>query len=109
MTPGTPLSDRPAVAEPEGSTWWDDERAFVGKRPTWSLILLAWLIPASVALLQSVASNLLRGTLGAEWPWALLQIPRWLTWVPRLHVEAETDLETELRELQAETEAAPSR
>ena len=31
MTPGTPLSDRPAVAEPEGSTWWDDERAFVGK------------------------------------------------------------------------------
>jgi len=82
MTPGTPLSDRPAVAEPEGSTWWDDERAFVGKRPTWSLILLAWLIPASVALLQSVASNLLRGTLGAEWPWALLQIPRWLTWVP---------------------------
>jgi signal transduction histidine kinase len=63
-------------------TWWDDERAFVGSRPTWSLILLAWLIPASVGLLQMVAANLLRGTLGAEWPWALLQIPRWLTWVP---------------------------
>ena len=82
MTPGTPLTDRPAVAEPERLTWWDDERAFVGSRPTWSLILLAWLIPASVGLLQMVAANLLRGTLGAEWPWALLQIPRWLTWVP---------------------------
>jgi len=82
MTPGTPLTDRPAVAEPEGSTWWDDERAFVGRRPTWSLILLVWLIPATVGLLQTVAANLLRGTLGNEWPWALLQIPRWLTWVP---------------------------
>ena len=82
MTPGTPLTDRPAVAEPERSTWWDDERAFVASRPTWSLIVLAWLIPASVGLLQMVAANLLRGTLGAEWPWALLQIPRWLTWVP---------------------------
>ena len=49
-------------------------------RPRWSLIVLAWLIPATVALLQSVAGYLLRGTLGAEWPWALLQIPRWLTW-----------------------------
>jgi two-component system LytT family sensor kinase len=82
MTPGTPLTDRPAVAEPEGSTWWDDERAFVGRRPTWSLILLVWLIPATVGLLQMVAANLLRGTLVNEWPWALLQIPRWLTWVP---------------------------
>jgi two-component system, LytTR family, sensor kinase len=82
MTPGAPLTDRPAVAEPERSTWWDDERAFVGSRPTWSLILLVWLIPASVALLQAIGANLLRGTLGAEWPWALLQIPRWLTWVP---------------------------
>jgi len=82
MTPGTPLTDRPALAEPEDSAWWDDERAFVGERPTWSLILLAWLIPAAVALLQAVAANLLRGTLAAEWPWALLQIPRWLTWVP---------------------------
>ena len=82
MTPGTPLTDHPAVAEPERSTWWDDERAFVGQRPTWSLILLVWLIPASVGLLQAVAANLLRGTLGVEWPWALMQIPRWLTWVP---------------------------
>jgi len=82
MTPGTPLTDRPALAEPQDSAWWDDERAFVGERPTWSLILLAWLIPAAVALLQAVAANLLRGTLAAEWPWALLQIPRWLTWVP---------------------------
>jgi two-component system, LytTR family, sensor kinase len=49
-------------------------------RPRWSLIVLAWLIPATVALLQSVAGYLLRGTLSAEWPWALLQIPRWLTW-----------------------------
>ena len=33
-------------------------------------------------MLQSGAGDLLRGTLGAEWPWALMQIPRWLTWVP---------------------------
>lgn len=82
MTPGTPLTDRPAIAEPERSTWWDDERAFVGNRPTWSLILLVWLIPASVGLLQMIAASLLRGNFGEEWPWALLQIPRWLTWVP---------------------------
>jgi signal transduction histidine kinase len=81
MTPGTPLTDRPAIAEPEGSTWWY-ERAFVGKRPTWSLILLVWLIPASVGLLQMIAASLLRGNFGEEWPWAILQIPRWLTWVP---------------------------
>jgi signal transduction histidine kinase len=82
MTPGTPLTDRPAIAEPEGSTWWDDERAFVGKRPTWSLLLMVWLIPASVGLLQMIAASLLRGNFGEEWPWAILQIPRWLTWVP---------------------------
>jgi len=81
MTPGTPLTDRPAIAEPEGSTWWD-ERAFVGKRPTWSLLLMVWLIPASVGLLQMIAASLLRGNFGEEWPWAILQIPRWLTWVP---------------------------
>jgi two-component system LytT family sensor kinase len=81
MTPGMPLTDRPAVAEPERSTWWDDN-AFVGTRPTWAVIVLVWLLPASVALLQAVAANLLRGTLATEWPWALLQIPRWLTWVP---------------------------
>jgi two-component sensor histidine kinase len=80
MTPATPLTDTPAMAEP--SAWLDDERAFVGSRPKWSLIFLVWLIPASVALLQAVAGYLVRGTLGQEWFWALLQIPRWLTWVP---------------------------
>ena len=82
MTPATPLTDSPAIADPERSAWLDDERAFVGSRPRWSLILLVWLIPASVALLQAVAGYLLRGTLRDEWPWALMQIPRWLTWVP---------------------------
>jgi RND superfamily putative drug exporter len=33
--------------------------------------------------------------------------PRWLEWIPRLHVEAEPDLEAELRELQSEAEPAP--
>ena len=51
-------------------------------RPKWSLIVLVWLIPAAVALLQAVAGYLLRGTLKEEWFWALMQIPRWLTWVP---------------------------
>jgi len=51
-------------------------------RPKWSLIALVWLIPAAVALLQAVAGYILRGTLREEWPWALMQIPRWLTWVP---------------------------
>ena len=64
------------------STWWGDEHAFVAPRPKWSLILVAWLIPAAVAILQSTASYLLRGTLAGEWPWVLLQLPRWLTWVP---------------------------
>ncbi len=82
LTPGTTLTDRPATVEPERSAWWDGERAFVGARPKWSLILLAWLVPAAVAVLQSVAGYLLRGTLGAEWPWVLMQLPRWLTWVP---------------------------
>jgi sensor histidine kinase YesM len=63
------------------ATWEDaHERAFVGARPRWSLIVIAWLIVALVATLQSTASYLLRGTLGNEWPWALMQIPRWLTW-----------------------------
>jgi signal transduction histidine kinase len=74
--------DRFVAMHTKPGQWWDDERAFVGSRPRWSLIVLAWLIPAAVAMLQSVAGYLLRGTLGAEWPWALLQIPRWLTWVP---------------------------
>ena len=35
--------------------------------------------------------------------------PRWLSWIPRLHVEAESDLETELRDLEAEQrEKAPA-
>src|SRR4029079_6182791 len=76
------LAERPATVELERSPCWDDERAFIGTRPKWSLIILAWLIPASVALLQSVAGYLLRGALKVEWPWALMQIPRWLTWVP---------------------------
>ena len=29
-----------------------------------------------------MAGYLLRGTLRSEWPWLLMQIPRWLTWVP---------------------------
>jgi len=82
MPAAPPLTDSPAIAEPERSAWLDDERAFVGSRPKWSLIFLVWLIPAFVALLQAVAGNLLRGTLRQEWPWALMQIPRWLTWVP---------------------------
>jgi signal transduction histidine kinase len=80
LTPGTPLTDRPATVEPERSSWWDDERAFVGTRPRWSLIILAWLIPATVALLQTTAGAVLRGEFAQDWPWALVQVPRWLTW-----------------------------
>ena len=82
MTPGASLTESPAIADGEHSAWLDDERAFVGSRPKWSLIFLVWLIPASVALLQAIAGYLVRGTLSQEWFWALLQIPRWLTWVP---------------------------
>ena len=49
-------------------------------RPPWSFILLGWLLPATIAALQSTASYLLRGVLAQEWPWALLQFPRWMTW-----------------------------
>jgi RND superfamily putative drug exporter len=35
--------------------------------------------------------------------------PRWLSWIPRLHVEAAPDLEDELRELQAEEPTPTSR
>jgi two-component system LytT family sensor kinase len=31
-------------------------------------------------MLQSTAQYLLRGTLGNEWPWVLMQFPRWMTW-----------------------------
>ena len=49
-------------------------------RPRWSLIFLAWLIPSTIAMLQSTASYLLRGALAQEWPWVLMQLPRWMTW-----------------------------
>jgi two-component system, LytTR family, sensor kinase len=55
------------------------EHAF-NERPRWSLIFLVWLIPSSIAMLQSTASYLLRGTLAREWPWVLMQFPRWMTW-----------------------------
>ena len=80
LTPGTTLTDRPATVEPERSAWWDDERAFVGTRPKWSLIIAAWLIPATIAVLQSTAGTALRGELAKDWPWVVLQVPRWLTW-----------------------------
>jgi two-component system, LytTR family, sensor kinase len=31
-------------------------------------------------MLQSTASYLLRGALAREWPWVLMQFPRWMTW-----------------------------
>jgi len=62
------------------SGWWDDERAFAGSRPRWALIILAWSVPAAIAMLQSTASYALRGTLAQEWLWVLLQFPRWMTW-----------------------------
>jgi two-component system LytT family sensor kinase len=31
-------------------------------------------------MLQSMAAYLLRGALGKEWPWVLMQLPRYLTW-----------------------------
>ena len=49
-------------------------------RPRWSLILLGWLIPSVIAMLQSTAGYLLRGVLAQEWPWVLMQFPRWMTW-----------------------------
>jgi two-component system LytT family sensor kinase len=52
----------------------------VSERPRWSLILLGWLIPATIAMLQSTAGYLLRGNLAQEWPWVFMQFPRWMTW-----------------------------
>jgi signal transduction histidine kinase len=80
LTPGTPLTERPATAEPAREEWWDDARAFVGTRPRWSLIFIAWLVPTAIAMLQSTASYALRGVLAKEWPWVFLQFPRWTTW-----------------------------
>lgn len=48
--------------------------------PRWRLVLLIWTIPASIAVLQSVASYALRGALAVEWPYAALQFPRWMSW-----------------------------
>jgi signal transduction histidine kinase len=71
-TEPTPAADR--------KDWWDFERAFVGSRPRWSITLIAWLIPSSIAVLQSMAGYALRGMLAREWIWALMQFPRWMTW-----------------------------
>jgi hypothetical protein len=49
-------------------------------RPRWTWILLAWLVPAVIASLQSALGYAFRGALGAEWPYAMLQAPRWLAW-----------------------------
>lgn len=43
-------------------------------------MLLVWAIPASIAVLQSIATYALRGALTAEWPYAALQFPRWMSW-----------------------------
>jgi two-component sensor histidine kinase len=80
LNPGTPRTAVPAIGEPSDSPWWDDGRAFVGTRPRWSLIIVAWLVPSVIAMLQSTAGYVLRGTLAKEWPWVLMQFPRWMTW-----------------------------
>ena len=75
MTPAPSLSDSPANV-PQ----WDDRRAFVGTRPRWSLIIIAWLVPSVIAMLQSTAAFALRGELGKDWPWILMAFPRSMTW-----------------------------
>jgi signal transduction histidine kinase len=80
LTPGTRPADRPATAEVAREQWWDDARAFVGTRPRWSLIFLAWMVPTAIAMLQSTAGYALRGALAEEWPWVFMQFPRWMTW-----------------------------
>ena len=80
LTRNTLLTDGPATTEAERTGWWDHERAFVGSRPRWSLIFLAWMIPAAIAMLQSTASYLLRDAFAREWPWVLMQLPRWGMW-----------------------------
>jgi two-component system LytT family sensor kinase len=81
---GSPPDERPLKTEPTPASdrpgWWDFESAFVGSRPRWSIILLAWLVPSSIAVLQSTAGYALRGMLAREWIWALMQFPRWMTW-----------------------------
>lgn len=38
------------------------------------------MIPATIGVLQSTAGAVLRGEFTTDWPWVLLQVPRWLTW-----------------------------
>ena len=79
-TTGTPPANGLTTVEPPGSAWWDDGRGFVGTRPKWSLIFIAWLVPSAIAMLQATAGYALRGELGKDWPWVLLQFPRSMTW-----------------------------
>jgi LytS/YehU family sensor histidine kinase len=59
----------------------DIERPFTGWSPKWwALTFLAWSIPAVIAMLQATAGYALRGVLGKEWIWVVLQYPRWMTW-----------------------------
>ncbi len=58
----------------------DDTRAEPARRPAWKWIWLAWLFPAVISTLQSVAMYASRGALGKEWPYAALQFPRMLAW-----------------------------
>ena len=80
LTPGTPLTNGSATIQPPASGWRDDGRGLVGTRPKWSLIILAWLVPSAIAMLQATAGYALRGELGKDWPWVLMQFPRSMTW-----------------------------
>ncbi|MBK8249870.1 MAG: histidine kinase [Gemmatimonadetes bacterium] len=51
-------------------------------RLAWSWLLLAFLVPGAIAALQSAAAYATRDALGREWPYAVLQLPRWLAWAP---------------------------
>jgi hypothetical protein len=46
----------------------------------WRWVLLAWLLPAIIGTLQSAAGYATRNALAQEWPYALLQFPRWMIW-----------------------------
>jgi sensor histidine kinase YesM len=46
----------------------------------WKLVLAGWSVAATMAVLQTVVGYLIRDQLAREWPWALLQFPRWLSW-----------------------------
>lgn len=43
-------------------------------------MLIAFLVPAVIATLQSIAGYATRGLLNKEWPYAALQFPRWMVW-----------------------------